>query len=620
MAVAHESMLQDILNLEIPLDLQLSPDCNSVVYTTLLKWQHKTTEHRCEPIRFANIHSPKSATKLTDGAFYDRMPKWSPQGGSIAFLSDRGGERGKSVALYLLALGGDEPRAITPTENERRIPSFSFSPDGKSVAYISTAEESSEAKTKREAKDDASVWGQDWDYAHLYLVDIEKGTTKTIFNEDRHVNEFAWSDDSTRIALITHETPHIESHYLHGAELSILDIAKGEREVIAHTSRTVESLIWSGSTLYFVANNILDDELSGYAAYAVNDSVGSTCRRVYGGDDCCVMDVRRVNEDVVIHAQNGFTDELRLLGTDTVLLSQKKRIRHFDARRNDRGDVVVVLAQGDVNNPTEVFSLVSEELRQLSNHGAIFQDTKFGRCTFVECQTFDGKETIGSVYLTPAKQVSKPLPTLVLLHGGPYGRFTDEFDSWNPLVFLNPLLLMQGYGILMPNYRGSSGRGQRFSSYSRGGMGIYDEPDVVAITDHVVNMGLADADRLVVGGWSQGGYLSYLSSVRNGTHGLGWRFRGAICGAGVTDWDAMALTSDIGYEEAAYAGSPPWRGWKKPTGSALHEFQAAVDEKRIPPMLILHGEKDQRVPVSQAHGFRRALDEAGLMNQTEFVT
>ncbi|KAK7943555.1 acylamino-acid-releasing enzyme [Apiospora aurea] len=177
----------------------------------------------------------------------------------------------------------------------------------------------------------------------------------------------------------------------------------------------------------------------------------------------------------------------------------------------------------------------------------------------------------------------------------------------------------------MPNYRGSSGRGQRFASYSRGGMGAYDEPDLVSMTQHLVAQGWADKDRLVVGGWSQGGYLSYLSAVRNGAHDLDWKFRGAICGAGVSGWDTMVMTSDIGYEQAQYAGRAPWAATAKHdalsrSGSAIWEFREAAEARRMPPLLILHGQDDKRVPVSQAHGFRRALDQTGLMGQTEFVT
>ncbi|KAI1847613.1 hypothetical protein JX266_006465 [Neoarthrinium moseri] len=649
-------MLKEILNLEIPLEPQLSPDCKSVVYTTRLKWHHKIKEHVSEPLHIVDdVSCPKSSRKLTDGLFYDRMPRWSPQPHkrSIAFLSDRGGQRGKSVALHLLDLDTAEskPRPITAVESERTISKFCFSPDGRFIAYISTAEKSAEAKAKYDAKDDAFIWGQwqDWDHTHLYLVDLETAAIELAFDKNCSVVDFAWSEGSDRIAVVTHRTPHIESHYLHGATLFILDLASRETREAAHFSGSLSSIVWSGQSLYFVACSVPHEDTSGFVVYSmqVPDSHGidasisdaTDIRKVYmGNGNSCAISLLQINGDVIVKTQRGMSDELLLLGNDTVLLrSQGSSIRHFDARRNSNNRIVLTYTVGDVNNPTEVFceclSLGKRDIKQLSVHGAAFQSMIFGHCKFIECPSLDGCETIEGIYLTPAHlstisgtgsvMTQLPLPTLVVLHGGPYSRHTNDFDIWHPLTFLAPLLLLAGYGILMPNYRGSSGRGQCFASYSRGGMGLYDEPDIVAMTQHAIELGLANKQRLVVGGWSQGGYLSYLSAVRNGTHGLGWRFSGAICGAGVTDWDAMAMTSDIGYEQAQFAGHAPWRGESRHvhvSGSAIREFPAAAREGRIPPLLILHGEQDERVPVSQAHGFRRALDEAGLMSQTEFVT
>ncbi|KAK8043915.1 hypothetical protein PG994_012753 [Apiospora phragmitis] len=205
---------------------------------------------------------------------------------------------------------------------------------------------------------------------------------------------------------------------------------------------------------------------------------------------------------------------------------------------------------------------------QLSDHGRMFRDRSVGHCAFVACESADGKETLDGVHLIPRQFVStsdtpkKPLPKFVLLHGGPYASRTDAFDAWDPLTFITPLLLAKGFAVLMPNYRSSSGRGHQFASYTRGGMGIYDEPDVVSLTQHLV---------------------------------------------------------------AQYAGRAPWAAADKPdassrSGSAIWEFREAAEVRRIPPLLILRGQEDRRVPVSQAHGFRRALDQAGLMDQTEFVT
>jgi dipeptidyl aminopeptidase/acylaminoacyl peptidase len=237
--------------------------------------------------------------------------------------------------------------------------------------------------------------------------------------------------------------------------------------------------------------------------------------------------------------------------------------------------------------------------------------------SYLSCQTKDGKETLDGLYQTPTALANEdgtpkhPIPTVVVIHGGPYHRITDAFDPAQ--FYWTPALLAAGYGVMMPNYRGGSGHGERFAAYARGGMGNYDEADIVTLTNHVIEKGYADKERLIVSGYSQGGFLSYLSSTRNGLHGLGWKFKAAIPGAGVADWDSMAITSDVGVYESGLMGYGPWGADKDDTtsrlGSALWEMKKAAQKGGvIPPMLILHGEHDVRVPLEQARGFRRGLD------------
>ncbi len=259
---------------------------------------------------------------------------------------------------------------------------------------------------------------------------------------------------------------------------------------------------------------------------------------------------------------------------------------------------------------------------RLSSHAAPLNGRTFGNPEFLNCTSADGTVELDALWVTPAShptsdsKPTKPLPTVLYIHGGPYHRVTNSFDPtyhrWAPL------LLDAGYALLFPNYRGSSGRGHNFAAHARGGVGTVDYADVMTLTNHAVELGYADPARLLVSGWSQGGCLTYLSCVRNGRHGHGWRFKAAIAGAGVMDWDGMVLASDVGGTfERELAGQAPWESGKGDVGnrrgSAIWEVKEAVDEDGvIPPILILHGEKDERVPVSQAVGFRRALESQGL--------
>lgn len=630
---ALSDLMRDVLDLALPTSLQLSPDGKSVAYSTITKWKIRTTDHPAQSIWVADVGVPKSARTLTDGAWNDQQPAWAPDGRALAFLSDRG-EKGKATAIYLLAApgsgGGATPRAVTPEKHEQPIAKFRFAPDGKQIAFAAASEKSPERRAKEEAKDDAQVWGEDWDFARLFLCNVEDGSVEPIFKQDAHVYDFAWSGDGTQIAIATNPTPHIESEYSHGSDISIVDLKSGEVKRVCHHGGNVQTLIWVGPNLHFVGCCTPGQHTSGLVVYSVGSlDENASAKKAGYGEDSCAVSLTKVGEEVLVYSEANMQDQLRLLNGE-LILGGRKKISDFDAvKSNQDSDMTLVIAQGDINTPTEVYSVTpSGDFTQLSDHGSKFSGKRFGECVFLECQSLDGKEKLEGLFVTPAQYAghdghpTQPLPTLVLLHGGPYMQSMDAFDQGGGVTATVPAILAQGHAVFMPNYRGSSGRGNRFSEYSRGGMGIYDEPDLVALTQAAIDARCADPARLVAGGWSQGGHLAYLSAVRNGAHGLGWRFRGIIAGAGVTDWDTMVLTSDVGLWQAQAAGAAPWQvdgtNVASRSGSALWEFKRARDEGRIPPMLMLHGSNDERVPITQAWGFRRALDEAGL--PFEFVT
>lgn len=627
-------LIKEILGLVVPDHLSLSPDGRQVVYTGRKKWNHKLkNEKHKRAIWIAETDTAESARKLTDGAFDDRSPQWSPDGKTIALLSDRG-TRGQSCAIYLLQLAheGGEPQALTPAGSEQKISQYRFSPDGRHIFFIATPERSAERKAQDEDGDDVQVWDEDWEFAHLYRVSVESGVVETLFDQDLHVVDFALNDDGTQIALVTGRTPDIESEFLHGRDIrACLVTAQGLTfgNGFLHLPRSLYSPVWSGSTLYFISNNILDNSSTGKAVYAaslaISDHESLECSRIsHGDEESCALSLRKAGTHVLVYVQHDMEDQLRLLN-GKVLLRQKKGIIGVDAvvvkDQDKNGEIIMmVAASGDINHPTEVFAVDSATAAvstKLSSHGATFHHSFARNVHFLSCATLDGKETVSGIYFTPASAApNKALPTYVSIHGGPYYRQTNSFDSMDPFIFFAPLLLDAGVGVLMPDYRGSSGRGQRYASYAtHPGYGLYDQPDIVAMTQHAVEKGLADPDRLAVGGWSQGGYLSYLSAVRNGSHGFGWRFKCAVPGAGITEWTSMVLTSDIGHAETEGSGAP-WRMDKgdasSRSGSALWEFKRAAEEGTIPPLLMVHGEKDARVPVAQAWGFRRAMEAAGL--------
>jgi dipeptidyl aminopeptidase/acylaminoacyl peptidase len=392
----------------------------------------------------------------------------------------------------------------------------------------------------------------------------------------------------------------------------------------------VVDLTWAADgNLYFCGGVPANKICAGYGVYCIDPTTELHQYEWagFGVEDDSIHLIKGGSGEIFVRVQHRLESRVCLLD-GTVLYSRKEELEVFDAAKDTEGKFVLAVATSDVNHPAEVFTTFSSDnaMTRVSNHGQEFAGRRFGTCNFLTTMSTDGEVELDALYLTPASSTvgtnQRPLATAVLIHGGPTTRLTNAFNAY--YYMLTPYLLSLGFGVLLPNYRGSSGRGQAFASYSIGGLGVYDYSDVIALTQRAIDQGYADKEKLLVGGFSQGGFLTNLCSVRNGSHDGGWRFRAAVSGSSICDIDAMALTSDLGssFEPELSRDGVIWNMDRDDTrnraASALWAFKEAAQraalEKAtvVPPMLILHGEADARCHVSQAHGLRRALRHHGL--------
>lgn len=633
-------LLQDLCNLEIPNTIKISPDSQKVLYSTQLYWGHTAGSRGVSTIWLASVGEANSSRKLVSGTFKDYAPAWHPDGASIAFISDRA-KPGERWAIYSMRMEGDfDPEAITPTDNTKPIEMFAFSPDGQSIAFLSSDEKTADQKAREEEEGDAQVWGRDWPYTRLRVMHLQSKRTQTL-DLDRHVFAFTWSSDGRRLCIASSSTSDPEARVLTGSLISVVDTDLSAAQDLCHFPRDISNLQWANDgKLYFNAGVPAGSTFRGQGVYTVDvDSPSPRYETVgFGVDDDDAIGLTQANGEPIIKLEHRLEARIALLDRE-VLYSKQEELEAFDvASLTNTDDYILAIASSNVNQPVEVFTKAtnSDEFVQLSNHGLAFKSREFGRCSSLPFQSSDGKVEIDSIYLTPAAHANKgtgnvpsnPLPTVVLIHGGPRTRVTNAFNTF--YYYFTPCLLSLGYGVLMPNYRGSSGRGDRFASWAIDGAGIYEYEDVIAATQNAIERGYADANRLIVGGWSHGGYLSLLSSVRNGSHGHEWRFKAAIAGASISDVDSMALTSDQAntYQPPLNGGRVIWNVTSEDTrnrkASPLWLFHDTMvrskqtGETIIPPLLFLHGVNDDRCPISQALGMRRALESGGL--PFEFVS
>ena len=645
-----KELIQDLCNLEVPSVIRVSPDTKHVLYATNLSHAHKKGKHAVSTLWLATTGLENSSKQLTSGNVKDYHPRWHPDGNSIAFISDRA-KPGEQWAIYLWycknGVPFGEPHAITDTDNERTIASFEFSPDGKYIGFLCADAETAEHKARKENGEDWNVWGEEWVNVRLRTIDLE--TKKVVrhagesqgskeFND--HVTALCWHSDSRSLAVVHTRTSHIEEPFLSGSKISLVKLSSAETSAesteawSAHELLTIPnaipSIAWGPEEkLYFIGGTPIDKTCGGSLVYSISIESGKPQRVAFGAMDDA-KEVVALNGEVLTYVEHGLHDNLVMLPSNP-LFSIAQSIQAFHAGFSPGSDeVTLAICTSDVNTPPEVYSTTasSGDLVRLSNHGARFRNDVFGSCHLFSCRSRDDEVDLDGVFLTPGPALPhNPQPAVVLIHGGPTARSTNGFDAY--LFYWTPFLLLHGYSVVLTNYRGSSGKGEAFASYSFKGVGKVDYDDVVTITNRAIELKYANKDRLIVGGISQGGFLSYLCSTRNGSL-YPWKFRAAMPLNGVTDTDTMALTSDVGasLETELNAGRSPWNMPKNFTGnrqaSAIWEVDAAVQKARkensmiIPPMLIMHSGADERCPHEQGVGMRRALTYHGL--PYEFVT
>ena len=632
----QEDLITKLCNLEIPNTIAISPDSESVLYSTALTWGHRVGKHAVSTLWLARTTKAGSSRKITSGLFKDYAPTWAPYiANTIAFMSDRA-QAGTKWAIYLQALSegqGGEAHAVTSEDNESVIESFKFSPHGKRIAFLSADEKTAEQKAKIHNGEDAQVCGEDWSYVRLRVLDLETKQVKTLTLE-RSVNDFCWSPDGQRLAFASSAIPTLEDRLLNGAIISVVDVALDKTHqlcTIPVANDTQLAWVREGG-LHFCLGVPEDKGFCGHGVYAIDpDATDTNYHWVAFGIDNDAASIQAVDGKMIVAmVHDGLNSNIMRLDGE-VLDTAPQEVGAFDVRSvGIDGPLVIATTASDAHTPVEVFthnwypkSRYPEDDERLSNHGASVASEYFGCSERLVCQSADGAVELEAQYLSPFyNPTTVKLPTIVWIHGGPNTRLTEAFDGY--YYMWAPYLLSLGYGMLIPNYRGSAGRGQKFASYSIDGVGQYDYEDIMTCTQHAIERGFADKERLIIGGWSQGGFLTFLCSVRNGSHAHDWRFKAAIAGAGISDSDSMALSSDLGctFQPQLNNGRVMWNMNRDDTrnrrASPLWEFSEAMERSKregvmvIPPMLILHGEEDERCPVEQAVGMRRAMQSAGL--------
>ncbi|KAJ7607398.1 alpha/beta-hydrolase [Roridomyces roridus] len=591
--------------------LVLSPTGERVVYG-VGPWFRGKDEHKTQALWLADVGVQNSTRKITTGLFYDRDPAFDPKSGDIFFLSDRhkAGGAAQIYRLSVAAFGGD-PVPLTPTKNVKGVSSFKISPDGRWLAYVSPDEP--EDKDEESKDSYVIVWQAPKDLGRLRLLDLasQDGSPRTVVSVPRHVTSFTWAPDSKHILYRLSELPSLETNAFPISEhiLSFTEQGAGldtETTCLVTHKRVLSSeSVWvRGETERFCF--LHGGPSSAPALWTCETSPGSSPLRVAFGETDDASSLVLLGEKVAVEVACGLETRIDVVDVSTQTIStafetSNEAFSRWDIKQvGDKYVYVAARSSGVTGEADNVWSGSVESgtkgslSTRLSSHNEWIEAAETPQRAPLYWTAVDGTALQGVIAHPQGIEV-KRLPTVVVPHGGPYYR--DTLHMVLSANYVNFLALH--FLVLCPNYRGSSGRGAAFAETALGGMGARDYSDTESMLAEAIKRGYVDPDKVALAGYSQGGFLTAWGVTRPNSP---WKT--GVIGAGPTDWGAMAITSDLPDMEADLGGSAPW----SPSEPQYLRGSPIRDVKNVKvPVLITHGEKDERVPLSQAVGFMRGL-------------
>jgi dipeptidyl aminopeptidase/acylaminoacyl peptidase len=607
---AAELTAELVVDGAVPSQPVVSPDGCWVAYVVAAVGRR--AERRMCALWLAAADGGSPPGKLTAGMAADFGPRWAPDSASVFFLSDRTG----SVQLHRIWLGGGEAEVLTDWHGE--ICDARPLADGRLVAVVATDEPTGEDKRRRAERDDAIVWGEQLRRGRLRVLDLATGELRRVDGLGRrHVVELAPRPEGSALAVISWASPEMDPGVT-TSELHVVDPQTGTVCDLGRIGPRARSPVWwQADGSWHLAYLARPGPFGGYGGYAIYDvavtAAAAVHRDLTEGMAVCPAGLAQVADGPPLAL---FAD-----GLDTAICRLDPALRRFgclsgrdglvDSLTASRsGEVVAALATTS-SEPVNVHAgPPGGPLIRLTDTQPALRAIRWGTQQRLAYQASDGLGLDGLLILPPGKsRADGPFPLITWVHGGPPARYADQF-------LLGPRspgqwLATAGYAVFLPNPRGGVGHGRDFAAAvvrsAGGAVGGADWSDIVSGIDLLIAEGVADPDRLGIGGASYGGFMAAWAIGQTG------RFKAAMMDAGISDWGTLLATSEFGTMDAALGGSYGWEG----TGPHPHDQVSPISfaSKIRTPVLIVHGQDDTNVPASQAIYFHRALSRFGVEHE-----
>jgi dipeptidyl aminopeptidase/acylaminoacyl peptidase len=599
---------EDVFSLKDVSDPQVSPDGSWVAFT--VRSMDPAKDRRDTDVWMVPM-AGGAAVRLTASPKPESRPRFSPDGRWLAFLSGREGDKAQ---VWLLDRRGGE--AVKLTDYKADVADLAWSPDSKRLALIvSDVDPDDPGSEEDKSKEDAAKtpkpivihrlqFKRDREgylreiRSHLHVFDVTAKTSVQLTSGAYDDGEPAWSPDGSLIAFTSNRTADPDAN--DNSDVFVIAPRAGETPRAVTTSPGSDTApAWSpdGRSLTYLAGGDPVDIWYATNAVAVVPVTGGAPRLLTRELDRNALAPRYMpdGKSVLFLVEDGGTQQLARVpaagGAVERLVGGERDIASYSA--GPKGAIAVLESQ--TTYPNEISAVEGSGLRRLTRVNDDFlSGIRLGKVERLRVKSADGTPVDAFLTLPPNAPAGQRLPTILRIHGGPTSQYSVGFQlEWQ-------MLAAHGYAVVAANPRGSTGYGRDFSRAIWADWGNKDYEDVMAAVDAAVASGVADPERLGVGGWSYGGILTDYVLTKTA------RFKAATSGASETNYLANYGTDHYQREWEAELGLP-WKTtelWMKMSPF----FQV---EKITTPTLLLCGGADINVPCLNSEQLFQALRRLG---------
>lgn len=602
-------------------DPQISPDANWVAYTvqTADPGQDKQITH----IWMTRFDGAQTVQLTSRPKETESMPRFSPDGRFISFLSERADDKHKDQ-LWLMNRAGGEAQKLSDFKGG--ITDYMWSPDGKRIAVIASDPdpEDDDSKDKKGDKDKTKkpividrfhfmedVAGYLRHFRdHVYVLDVASKKVDQVTSGDFDDALPAWSPDSKSLVFASKRVRNADRSpdwnlFVVAAQKGAsprqlttfpgMDNAPNEFDTGSYPAWSPDGkwiAYWQGGDprlIEYATNKLAIIPASGGTAKILAPTLDRNIGNVSWSDDgkSILMSVEDDRTEYLARVPVGGGKVERIAGGRNVIAAYAQK----------RGRFALL-----ISTPTQLPELFAWDgkspPRQISHQNDWLKEIKLAATQEIAFKSKDGTDVHGFL-LKPANGASGRVPTILRIHGGPQSQFADEFSfEWQ-------LLASHGYAVVAANPRGSTGRGQKYCAGIYANWGGPDVQDELAAVDYAVKTGVADPNRLGVGGWSYGGMLT------NYVIASDTRFKAATSGASISDILGGYGNDQYSYDYETELGVP-WKNtatWMKVSFPFLHADRIKT------PTLFLGGDEDMNVPLHNGEQMYQALKSMGIDTQ-----